>query len=96
MTSANAGRFRSFELHLRAANRSDNTIESYLESIRQAEVYLTAHGRTLLDVRRADLEGFIADLLARLPPPPAAIRRCASSTAGLRRRARSPPAQWRR
>ena len=24
---------RSFELHLRAANRSDNTIESYLESV---------------------------------------------------------------
>jgi hypothetical protein len=30
---------RSFERHLRAENRSDNTIESYLESIRQAEAF---------------------------------------------------------
>jgi site-specific recombinase XerD len=65
---------RSFELHLRAANRSDNTIESYIESARQAEAYLTAHGRTLLDARRADLEGFIADLLARRAPATAASR----------------------
>jgi site-specific recombinase XerD len=65
---------RSFELHLRAANRSDNTIESYLESVRQAEAYLTAHGRTLLDARRADLEAFIADLLARRAPATAASR----------------------
>src|SRR6266540_3705524 len=36
---------RSFERHLRAENRSANTVESYLESVRQAEVYLAAHGR---------------------------------------------------
>jgi site-specific recombinase XerD len=66
--------FRSFELHLRAANRSDNTIESYLESVRQGEAYLIAHGRTLLDARRADLEAFIADLLARRAPATAASR----------------------
>ncbi len=36
---------RSFERHLRAENRSDNTIESYLESIRQAEAFLAAHDR---------------------------------------------------
>jgi site-specific recombinase XerD len=65
---------RSFELHLRAANRSDNTIESYLESVRQAEAYLTAHGRTLLDARRADLEAFVADVLARRAPATAASR----------------------
>jgi hypothetical protein len=44
---------RSFERHLRAENRSDSTIESYLESIRQAEAFLAARGRTLLDARRA-------------------------------------------
>jgi site-specific recombinase XerD len=65
---------RSFELHLRAANRSDNTVESYLESVRQAEAYLTAHGRTLLDARRSDLEGFITDLLTRRAPATAASR----------------------
>jgi site-specific recombinase XerD len=65
---------RSFELHLRAANRSDNTIGSYLESVRQAEAYLTAHGRTLLDARRSDLEGFITDLLTRRAPATAASR----------------------
>jgi site-specific recombinase XerD len=65
---------RSFELHLRAANRSDNTIESYIESIRQTEAYLTAHGRTLLDARRADLEAFVADLLTRRAPATAASR----------------------
>jgi hypothetical protein len=35
---------RSFERHLRAENRSANTVESYLESVRQAERYLAAHG----------------------------------------------------
>jgi hypothetical protein len=38
---------RSFERHLRAENRSDNTIESYLESIGQAEAFLAGRGRTL-------------------------------------------------
>jgi site-specific recombinase XerD len=64
----------SFELHLRAANRSDNTVESYLESARQAEAYLTIRGRTLLDARRSDLEAFIADLLSRRAPATAASR----------------------
>jgi site-specific recombinase XerC len=56
---------RSFERHLRAENRSANTVESYLESVRQAEQYLTAHGQTLLDARRGDLEAFLAELLTR-------------------------------
>jgi site-specific recombinase XerD len=63
VTSANAGQLRSFERHLRAENRSDNTIESYLESIRQAEAFLAARGRNLLDARRAELVGLrLADL----------------------------------
>jgi hypothetical protein len=59
---------RSFERHLRAENRSDNTIESYLESVRQAEAFLTLRGRTLLDARRADLEDFLGDRLQRRAP----------------------------
>jgi hypothetical protein len=31
---------RSFERHLRAENRSEHTIASYLESLRQAEAFL--------------------------------------------------------
>jgi site-specific recombinase XerD len=65
---------RSFERHLRAQNRSANTIDSYLESVHQAERYLTAHGRTLLDARRGDLEAFLADLLTRRAPGTVATR----------------------
>jgi site-specific recombinase XerC len=65
---------RSFERHLRAENRSDSTIESYLESIRQAEAFLAGRGRTLLDARRADLEAFLGDLLQRRAPATAATR----------------------
>src|SRR5215213_8455503 len=65
---------RSFERHLRALNRSDNTIESYLEGARQAERFLTTRGRTLTDARRADLEAFLADLLARRSASTAATR----------------------
>jgi site-specific recombinase XerD len=88
---------RSFELHLRAANRSDNTIESYLESVQQAEAYLTARGRTLLDARRADLEAFVADLLTRRAPATAASRYKALRVLyrWLRRRASSRRARWR-
>jgi site-specific recombinase XerD len=65
---------RSFERHLQAENRSDNTIESYLESIRQAEAFLAGRSRTLLDARRADLEAFLGDLLQRRAPATAATR----------------------
>jgi site-specific recombinase XerD len=65
---------RSFERHLRAENRSANTIDSYLESVHQAERYLTAHGRTLLDARRGDLEAFLAELLAQRAPGTVATR----------------------
>jgi site-specific recombinase XerD len=65
---------RSFERHLRAENRSANTIESCLESIRQAEAFLAGRGRTLLDARRADLEAFLGDLLQRRASATAATR----------------------
>jgi site-specific recombinase XerD len=56
---------RSFERHLRAANRSERTIASYLESLRQAEAFLAARGKGLAEAGRADLEGFLGDLLTR-------------------------------
>jgi len=56
---------RSFERHLRAENRSEHTIASYLESLRQAEAFLASRGRSLLDARREDLEAFLGDLLRR-------------------------------
>jgi site-specific recombinase XerD len=65
---------RSFERHLRAANRSANTVAGYVESARQAEAFLAARGRDLRSATRADLEDFLADLLARRSastPPPA-------------------------
>jgi site-specific recombinase XerD len=65
---------RSFERHLRAANRSPNTIASYLESLRQAEAFLVGRDRTLLDARRADLEAFLAELLTRRAPSTVASR----------------------
>jgi hypothetical protein len=52
----------------------DSTIESYLESIRQAEAFLAGRRRTLLDARRADLEAFLGDLLQRRAPATAATR----------------------
>jgi integrase-like protein len=55
----------SFERHLRALNRSERTIETYLISLRQAEAFLRAHGTTLEAATRADLEAFMADVLAR-------------------------------
>src|SRR6266536_4091613 len=73
-TSASPSLRRSFELHLRAENRADNTIESYLESIRQAEAFLATLGKGLLDADRGDLEAFMADLLARRAASTAASR----------------------
>ena len=65
---------RSFERHLRAENRSEHTIASYLESLRQAEAFLAGRGRGLLDARREDLEAFLGDLLRRRAPETVATR----------------------
>jgi site-specific recombinase XerD len=64
----------SFEGHLRAENRSENTIESYLESIRQAQAFLAGHGGPCWTPRRADLEAFLGDLLRRRAPATEATR----------------------
>jgi Phage integrase, N-terminal SAM-like domain len=64
---------RSFERHLRAENRSEHTIASYLDSLRQAEAFLAGRGRTLVDARREDLEAFLSGGVA--PAPGAGDRR---------------------
>jgi site-specific recombinase XerD len=50
---------------MRAENRSDRTIATYLHGLRQAETFLNARGTTVEAATRADLEAFMADLLAR-------------------------------
>jgi hypothetical protein len=65
---------RSFERHLRAENRAEHTIASYLESLRQAEAFLAGRGRSLLDARREDLEAFLGELLQRRAPETVATR----------------------
>jgi site-specific recombinase XerD len=56
---------RSFERHLRAENRSERTIATYLVGLHQADAFLRAHGTTLEAATRTDLEAFLADLLTR-------------------------------
>src|ERR671919_563349 len=65
---------RSFERHLRAENRSGHTIASYLDSLCQAEAFLSGRGRTLVDARREDLEAFLGELLRRRAPETVATR----------------------
>ena len=57
---------RSFERHLRAENRSAQTVATYLIALRQAETFLAAaRGTTLAAAGRADLEAYLGDLLTR-------------------------------
>ena len=65
---------RSFERHLRAENRSEQSLASYLESLRQAEAFLAGRGRSLVDARREDLEAFLGELLQRRAPETVATR----------------------
>jgi site-specific recombinase XerD len=60
---------RSFERHLRAENRSDQTVATHLIALRQAEALLTgSRGTTLAQAGRADLEAYLGDLLTRRAP----------------------------
>jgi site-specific recombinase XerD len=63
---------RSFERHLRAENRSERTITTYLVGLRQADAFLRARGTTIQAATRADLEAFMGDLLTRRTPSTAA------------------------
>ena len=64
----------SFERHLRAENKSDRTVETYLEAVTQLDAFLHARGLGLLDAQRGDIEAFLAGLLARWKPATAANR----------------------
>ena len=65
---------RSFERYLRATNRSERTVGNYLETLHQVEAFLRPRGVRLRDATRADLEDFLADLLARRSAATAATR----------------------
>ena len=65
---------RSFERHLRAENKSDRTVETYLEVVRLLQAYLARRGVGLAEADRAQIEAFLADLLARWKPATAANR----------------------
>jgi site-specific recombinase XerD len=65
---------RSFERHLRAANRSARTVGGYLDSIRQLRGFLVQRGLDLTDATRGDLEAFFVDQLARNSASAAATR----------------------
>jgi site-specific recombinase XerD len=51
-----AAPLHSFRRHLEAENRSERTLASYLQSVRQAEAFLAARGKQLEEASRADLE----------------------------------------
>ena len=79
------GLIRSFERHLRAANRSPRTIEKYTLAARQLVTFIAeADGPVdVADVKRRDIEAYISFLLERykpghrphpLPGPPAVLQ----------------------
>ena len=66
----------SFQLHLRAENKSPKTIESYTEAVRRLHDYLAANGMPLeaASITGEHIESFMADQLARLRPASARAR----------------------
>jgi site-specific recombinase XerD len=66
----------SFQLHLRAENKSPKTIESYTEAVRRLHDYLAAKGMPLeaASITGEHIESFMADQLARLRPASARAR----------------------
>jgi site-specific recombinase XerD len=66
---------RSFERHLRAENKAERTIHTYLEALGQLAAHLQAAERDgLASVRTKDVEEFLGALLARCKPATAANR----------------------
>jgi site-specific recombinase XerD len=70
------GLVASFERHLRASNRSQSTIEKYVLAAHQLTRFLADEGLPIdvLDVRRRDVEAYIAHLLDRYKPGTALTR----------------------
>ncbi|MQB01792.1 MAG: tyrosine-type recombinase/integrase [Actinobacteria bacterium] len=65
---------RSFERHLRAENKSDRTLETYLDAVRQLERFLAERGLGIDEAEREDIEAFLGRLLERWKPATAANR----------------------
>jgi site-specific recombinase XerD len=67
---------QSFARHLRAANKSPNTIKAYLDAVARLDAFLDAHGmpRAVAAIHREHVEAFVEDQLARLKPASAANR----------------------
>jgi hypothetical protein len=85
---------RSFERHLRAENRSDQTVATYLIGLRQADAFLTgSRGTTLAEAGRADLEAYLGDLLTRRAPATAATLQGAEAAPPVARGRRRAPGQ---
>src|SRR6266542_309101 len=83
---------RSFERHLRAENKAERTVHTYLEALGQLAANLRAAGREgLVDAPTEDIEAFLGGLLVRRKPGTAAnrYRSLPSSTTGWRTRTRS-------
>src|ERR687898_1423971 len=88
---------RSFERYLRATNRSERTVNNYLENLHQVEAFLHPRGVQLRDATRADLEDFLADLLARRSAATAATRyKVLRVLYRCWKRKRTSPTRWRR
>lgn len=70
---------KSWERHLRAANRSKETVRSYRESIKRAMAYWQEQGMPLVvaHIKREHCEAFLADHLATNKPATVALRRAA-------------------
>ena len=66
----------SFERSLWAQNRADKTVQSYLEAVRQFDVYLGDNGmpQVISNVGREYVESYIAKVLATRKPATAANR----------------------
>jgi site-specific recombinase XerD len=66
---------RSFERHLRAENKAERTVRTYLEALGQFAAHLQAAGRGgLVEARTEDIEAFLGALLGRCKPGTAANR----------------------
>lgn len=67
---------RSFARHLRAANKSPNTIKAYLDAVNRLDAFLEAQGMpsTVAAIHREHVEAFVEEQLARLKPASAANR----------------------
>jgi hypothetical protein len=61
---------RSFERHRYAEVRSARTVTTHLIAVRQADAFLRSRGTSLEAATRADLEAFMAHLVAARWPAP--------------------------